>query len=91
MLDMTGAEHTPQQAGAHRAEPGRDASIHELQADIERTRHELGATVESLSAKANVIERAKVKARAVAPSVAIVVSISGVTVIGIIWWRRRRR
>jgi hypothetical protein len=31
-------------------EPGRDADIRDIQADIERTRGELGQTVEALSA-----------------------------------------
>ena len=43
-------------------EPGPDAGIDDIQADIERTRKELGDTVGALSAKLDVKERAKDKA-----------------------------
>jgi Protein of unknown function (DUF3618) len=43
-------------------EPGPDAGIEDIQADIERTRRELGDTVGALSAKLDVKERAKQKA-----------------------------
>lgn len=43
-------------------EPGPDAGIDDIQADIEKTRKELGETVEALSAKADVKARAKQKA-----------------------------
>ena len=45
-----------------RPEPGPDADINELQDDIEQTRKELGQTVEDLSAKLDVKQRAKDKA-----------------------------
>ena len=45
-----------------RPEPGPDAGIDEIEADIEQTRTELGGTVEALSSKLNVKERAKDKA-----------------------------
>jgi Protein of unknown function (DUF3618) len=45
-----------------RPEPGPDAGVDDIQADIERTRKELGDTVGALSAKLNVKERAKDKA-----------------------------
>jgi hypothetical protein len=51
---MTG----PNQA---RPEPGSDAGIDDIQADIEQTRHELGHTVEALQAKLDVKERTKEK------------------------------
>ena len=44
-----------------RPEPGPDADIDELQNDIEQTRKELGETVEALTAKLDVKERAKEK------------------------------
>ena len=44
------------------AEPGPDAGIDDIQADIERTRKELGDTVGALSAKLDVKERTKQKA-----------------------------
>jgi Protein of unknown function (DUF3618) len=43
-------------------EPGPDAGIDDIQADIEHTRKELGETVEALSAKLDVQERIKQKA-----------------------------
>src|SRR3954454_7085789 len=43
-------------------EPGPDAGIDDIQADIERTRTELGETVGALSAKLDVKERTKQKA-----------------------------
>lgn len=43
-------------------EPGPDAGVDDIQADIERTRKELGETVGALSAKLDVKERAKDKA-----------------------------
>jgi Protein of unknown function (DUF3618) len=43
-------------------EPGPDAGIDDIQADIERTRKELGDTVGALSAKLDVKERTKRKA-----------------------------
>jgi hypothetical protein len=51
---MTG----PNQA---RPEPGPNAGIDDIQADIEQTRHELGQTVEALQAKLDVKERTKEK------------------------------
>jgi hypothetical protein len=46
----------------NRPEPGPDAGIDDIQADIEQTRNELGQTVEALSDKFDVKERAKEKA-----------------------------
>jgi hypothetical protein len=43
-------------------EPGPDADVADIQADIERTRKELGDTVGALSGKLDVKERAKEKA-----------------------------
>ena len=42
-------------------EPGSDAGIDDIQADIEHTREELGETIEALSAKADVKGRVKHK------------------------------
>jgi hypothetical protein len=79
---MTGAE---QPRGPGTPAPGPDASIHELQADIEQTRHQLGATVEALAGKVDVVA----KARSAAPRLAMAAALGGVMIIGIIWWRRR--
>lgn len=43
-------------------EPGPDAGIDEIQADIDKTRQELGHTVDALAAKADVKGRAQQKA-----------------------------
>ena len=45
----------------NRPEPGPDAGIDDIEADIEQTRHELGETVQALSSKLDVKERAKEK------------------------------
>ncbi len=45
-----------------RPEPGPDADIGDLHADIEQTRKELGQTVEALTAKMDVKQRTKGKA-----------------------------
>jgi hypothetical protein len=45
-----------------RPEPGPDAGIDDIQADIEQTRAELGETVEALTDKLDVKGRAKEKA-----------------------------
>lgn len=45
-----------------RPEPGPDAGIDEIQTDIEKTRKELGETVQELSAKLDVKQRTKDKA-----------------------------
>ena len=42
-------------------EPGPDAGADDIRADIEATRHELGETVEALSAKLDVTHQAKQK------------------------------
>lgn len=47
---MTDAEPT-------KPEPGPDASVDEIQADIEATRHALGQTVEAVSARFDVKQR----------------------------------
>jgi Protein of unknown function (DUF3618) len=47
---------------ATRPEPGPDAGIDDIQADIEQTRKELGETVQALGAKLDVKERTKEKA-----------------------------
>lgn len=44
-----------------RPEPGPDAGMEDIEADIEATRRELGETVEALSAKLDVKQQAKDK------------------------------
>lgn len=72
-------------------EPGPDAGVDDIRADIEQTREQLGATLEALSDKVNVVARTRDKAREVAPTLAIASSALGVTLIAIVWWRRRAR
>jgi hypothetical protein len=52
---MTGSERTP-------PEPGPEAGIEDIQADIEQTREELGQTVGALAAKLDVKGRTKRRA-----------------------------
>jgi ElaB/YqjD/DUF883 family membrane-anchored ribosome-binding protein len=44
-----------------RTEPGPDAGVEDIEADIEATRQELGETVEALSAKLDVKQQARNK------------------------------
>ncbi|EHI12475.1 DUF3618 domain-containing protein [Mycolicibacterium thermoresistibile] len=89
-----------------RPEPGPEAGIADLEADIETTRREISATVQALSDKLDVKERAREKAidtkdRAVHRAqevthddrvrrAAIVAALAAVVVTGLILWRRRR-
>jgi ElaB/YqjD/DUF883 family membrane-anchored ribosome-binding protein len=100
------------------AEPGADAGVEDIQRDIEKTRHELGQTVEALAAKADVKGRAKEKAAdtkdrltekatavqsaarevviddagSVKPLLPVAAAIAtGIAIIGLVVWRRRRR
>lgn len=86
---MAGAERTP--SPAQPPEPGPEADVPDIQRDIERTRAELGHTVEALSAKANVPERAKETARAAQPKLILAGSAAGVVLVALLWWRRRQR
>ncbi len=96
---MTAPENKPPN---HTGEPGPEAGVDEIQADIEKTRDELGQTVSALAAKVDVKARAEEKvaetkdrittqARAAKPAVpyAAVVAVV-VAVLGVLWWRRRR-
>jgi Protein of unknown function (DUF3618) len=65
---------------------GADAGLEDVQADIEQTRQELGATVDAISGKLNVVD----KARSAAPRPATVAFLGGVAVVGVVWWRLRR-
>lgn len=77
-------------------EPGPDAGIDELQADIEKTRSELGETVGALSDKLDVKSRAQGKAHEVTeavkaePVVPVGVVVAVVAAVGLLWWWRRR-
>lgn len=72
-------------------EPGPDAGIDEIQADIEHTRAELGETIEMLSAKADVTGRAKQKVAETTPPLGALMGAAVVLVVGVLVWRRRRR
>ncbi|WP_205873800.1 DUF3618 domain-containing protein [Mycobacterium camsae] len=86
---MAEAERTPPPTQS--PEPGPDAEIRDIQRDIERTRTQLGETVEVLSSKADVAERAKEAARAAQPTLIVAASAAGVALVALLWWRRRRR
>ncbi|MGV0834660.1 DUF3618 domain-containing protein [Mycolicibacterium thermoresistibile] len=101
---MADPQHSP--GGPNRPEPGPDAGVADLEADIETTRKELGETVQALSDKLDVKERARVKVaetreQAVhraqeishddrAQRGAIIAAVVTVAVVGLILWRRRR-
>ena len=86
-------------------EPGPDAGVDDIQADIERTRKDLGETVGALSEKLDVKQRAKDKAAetkerfvdsthtvgrvATQPKVMAALLV-GAFAVGVVVWRRRR-
>jgi hypothetical protein len=78
-------------------EPGGEAGKDDIQADIERTREQLGQTVGALAEKLDVKQRAaetaqSVKAKAVpAVPIAAVVVAAVAAVTGLAIWRRRRK
>lgn len=88
---MTGPEK-PQ------SEPAPAADMAELQADIERTRAELGATTQALTDKLDVKARASEAAadakdqlvEEAVPITAVVVAAAAV-IVGVLVWRRSRR
>ncbi len=94
---MTAPENKPPNRNG---EPGPDADVDEIQADIEKTRDELGQTVSALAAKVDVKSRAEEKvaetkdriatqaAKPAVPYAAVVAVV--VAALGVLWWRRRR-
>lgn len=78
-------------------QPGPDAGIEELQADIERTRGELGETVAALSDKMDVKTRTQNRIHEVTdhakaePVVPVAVVLAAATAVGLLVWLRRRR
>lgn len=97
---MTGPDRTP-------PEPGPEAGIDDIEADIERTREELGETVGALSAKLDVKGRAKQQAVETRERLAAksketkdlvrdkpavpAIAALALMTIGVVVWRRRRR
>jgi hypothetical protein len=78
------------------SESGKDLSTAELEADIERTREELGQTVDALSQKLDVKAQARLKLgkvrgkpKAVALAAGVLVVALG-TVGAVVLWGRRR-
>jgi MYXO-CTERM domain-containing protein len=89
-----------------RGEPGPDASIDDLQADIEETRADLGDTARALTdkldvksragdavndAKHRVVESATTPDGSVKPALPVTAIAVAVLLLGIVVWRRRRR
>ena len=78
-------------------QPGPDAGIEELQADIERTRGELSETVAALSDKMDVKTRTQNRIHEVAdnakaePAVPVAAVLAAATAVGLLVWLRRRR
>lgn len=80
--------------------PGKDAGVDELEADIERTRENLGRTVEELSEKFDVKSRARhkmkdVKQRATNEQgkIKLAIPVAAATVvagIAVVVWRKKR-
>lgn len=84
-----------------RPEPGPDAATDDIQADIEQTRQELGATAQALAAKLDVPaqtrqkvdetkQRVAHKTEPVKQNAVPIAAAIGVVVIGVVIWRRRR-
>ena len=90
---MTGSEPA-------RPEPGPDAGLGDLQADIEQTRQELGQTVAALSAKLDVKDRARQTALEARNRIAATTRdqrvplaaalVGAAMLIGLVVWVRRR-
>jgi hypothetical protein len=95
---MAGSDHGP-------PEPGPDAGTADLQADIERTRAELGQTAQALTdkldvkarvtasaqeAKNTVVRRATTADGSVKPVIPLAAVAAVAVVLGIVVWRRRR-
>lgn len=80
-------------------EPGPKAGIDEIQADIERTRNQLGETVAALSSKVDVKQKVKQKATHskelvaqkahAAPAVPLGLVAAVAVLLGIVIWKRR--
>ena len=96
---MTAPDPTP-------PEPGPDASLEDLQADIEETREELGETARALThkldvkaragdavaeAKEKVVETTTTSDGSVKPALPVTAIAVAALVIGVVLWRRSRR
>lgn len=96
---MTAPDPTP-------PEPGPDASLEDLQADIEETRDELGETARALThhldvkaraadavaeAKEKVVETTTTSDGSVKPALPVTAIAVAAIVVGVILWRRSRR
>lgn len=80
----------PTESDSTRPELPPDAGVQDIQSDIERTRQELGETVNALAAKTDVAGRVKGKFSDNPPVGALIAAV-GIAVIGLLWWRRRHR
>ncbi len=73
------------------SKPASDASIDEIQDDIEQTRRRLGETVDELSERLNVKSRAKQKVAANSQVVSLGAGIAAAAIVGLaayLWSRR---
>ncbi len=74
-------------------EPGPNAGIDEIQADIARTREQLGETVSALTGKLDVKAQAQQRVEAMrakaAPAVPVAVVVALAALAGLVIWRRR--
>lgn len=73
------------------SKPASDASIDEIQDDIEQTRQRLGETVDELSERLNVKSRAKQKVAANSQVVSLGAGIAAAAIVGLaayLWSRR---
>lgn len=61
----------------------------ELEAEIERLRHDVGATVEELTHRLDVKARVSARVRSVPPAVPLAVAAVCAVGIGLLIWRRR--
>lgn len=76
--------------GTH-PEPGPQADTDDIEADIERTRQELGATASAVAAKLDVPAQARRKVEPVKQNAVPIVAVLVGALIGVVIWRRRRR
>lgn len=102
MPDMHRVQRPEPGPNVQRPEPGPNAPIDEIEADLERTRHELGDTAQALAAKLDVPGQARAKidqtkhrvsekAEPVRQNAVPIAAATGVLVLVVLLRRRRHR